>query len=88
MKGNVKGESGFAVDFKKLKHLIRSEIIEKVDHKHLNYDVDFLQGIIPTAENIVRIFWRLLEPKTGEAKLFSVRLHETENNMVEYRGEE
>jgi 6-pyruvoyltetrahydropterin/6-carboxytetrahydropterin synthase len=86
--GNVKGESGFAVDFKKLKHLVRTEIIEKVDHKHLNYDVDFLQGIIPTAENIVRVFWRLLEPKTGEAKLFSVRLHETENNMVEYRGEE
>ena len=86
--GKVKGESGFAVDFKKLKHLVRTEIIEKVDHKHLNYDVDFLQGIIPTAENIVRVFWRLLEPKTGEAKLFSVRLHETENNMVEYRGEE
>ena len=42
--GNVKGESGFAVDFKKLKHLVRTEIIEKVDHKHLNYDIDFMQG--------------------------------------------
>ena len=86
--GNVKGDSGFAVDFKKLKHLVRTEIIEKVDHKHLNYDVDFLQGIIPTAENIVRAFWRVLESKNGEAKLYSIRLHETENNMVEYRGEE
>jgi 6-pyruvoyltetrahydropterin/6-carboxytetrahydropterin synthase len=85
--GTVKGESGFAVDFKKLKYLIRSEIIEKVDHKHLNYDVDFLQGVIPTAENIVRVFWQVLESKSGEAKLYSIRLHETENNMVEYRGE-
>jgi 6-pyruvoyltetrahydropterin/6-carboxytetrahydropterin synthase len=86
--GNVKGDSGFAVDFKKLKHLVRTEIIEKVDHKHLNYDVDFLKYIIPTAENIVRAFWLVLESKNGEAKLHSIRLHETENNMVEYRGEE
>jgi 6-pyruvoyltetrahydropterin/6-carboxytetrahydropterin synthase len=86
--GNVKGDSGFAIDFKKLKHLVRTEIIEKVDHKHLNYDVDFLQGIIPTAENIVRAFWRVLKSKNGEATLFAIRLHETENNMVEYRGEE
>jgi 6-pyruvoyltetrahydropterin/6-carboxytetrahydropterin synthase len=86
--GNVKGESGFAVDFKKLKHIVRKEIIEKVDHKHLNYDVDFLKGTIPTAENIVRAFWRVLEPNIGAAKLYSIRLHETENNMVEYKGEE
>ena len=85
--GRVQGESGFAVDFKKLKDLIRKEIIEKVDHKHLNYDVDFLTGIIPTAENIVRVFWRVLAPQCGEAKLYSIRLHETENNMVEFRGE-
>jgi 6-pyruvoyltetrahydropterin/6-carboxytetrahydropterin synthase len=84
----VKGESGFAVDFKKLKNLVRKEIIEKVDHKHLNYDVDFLKDTIPTAENIVRAFWRVLETKSSEAELFSIRLHETENNMVEYRGEE
>ena len=86
--GDVKGESGFAVDFKKLKHLVQTEIIEKVDHKHLNYDVDFLRGTIPTAENIVRAFWRVLETKITGAKLSSIRLHETENNIVEYRGEE
>ncbi len=86
--GDVKGESGFTIDFKKLKHLIKTEIIEKVDHKHLNYDVDFLKNIIPTAENIVRAFWHVLELKSSEAKLYSIRLHETENNIVEYRGEE
>jgi len=86
--GNVKRESGFAVDFKKIKRLLHTEIIEKVDHKHLNYDVDFLKGIIPTAENIARAFWDVLESKSGETQLYSIRLHETENNMVEYRGEE
>ncbi|MGA3287551.1 MAG: 6-carboxytetrahydropterin synthase [Bacteroidota bacterium] len=86
--GDIKNESGYVVDIKKLKNIIREEIISKVDHKHLNYDVDFLKDKIPTAENIVRAFWRVLETKIGEAKLSAIRLHETENNIVEYRGEE
>ena len=86
--GDIKNESGYVVDLKKLKNIIREEIISKVDHKHLNYDVDFLKDKIPTAENIARAFWRVLETKISEAKLSAIRLHETENNMVEYRGEE
>ena len=86
--GDIKNESGYVVDLKKLKNIIREEIISKVDHKHLNHDVDFLKDKIPTAENIVREFWRVLETKITKAKLSSIRLHETENNIVEYRGEE
>ena len=86
--GDIKNESGYVIDLKKLKNIIREEIISKVDHKHLNYDVDFLKDKIPTAENIVRAFWRVLETKISEAKLSAIRLHETENNIVEYRGEE
>jgi 6-pyruvoyltetrahydropterin/6-carboxytetrahydropterin synthase len=86
--GTVKDESGYVVDLKKIKHIVRTEIISKVDHKHLNYDVDFLKDIIPTAENIVYVFWQILESKISGAKLYALRLHETENNMVEYRGEE
>jgi 6-pyruvoyltetrahydropterin/6-carboxytetrahydropterin synthase len=86
--GDIKNESGYVVDLKKLKNIIREEIISKVDHKHLNYDVDFLKDKIPTAENIVRAFWRVLETKITKAKLSAIRLHETENNIVEYRGEE
>jgi 6-pyruvoyltetrahydropterin/6-carboxytetrahydropterin synthase len=86
--GNVKEDSGYAIDFKKLKHVVSSEIIEKVDHRHLNYDVDFMKDVIPTAENIARVFWKVLEPKIEGAKLYSIRLHETENNVVEFRGEE
>ena len=86
--GDIKNQSGYVIDLKKLKNIIRQEIISKVDHKHLNYDVDFLKDKIPTAENIVRAFWRILETKISEAKLSAIRLHETENNIVEYRGEE
>ncbi len=86
--GNVEKESGYVMDFKKLKMIIREEIISKVDHRHLNSDVDFLKDEIPTAENLVRAFWRVLERKMNDAKLFSIKLRETENNTVEYRGEE
>jgi len=86
--GDMKNESGYVMDFKKLKAIIREDIISKVDHKHLNYDVDFLKDKIPTSENIVRAFWQVLENKISGAKLSVIRLRETENNIVEYRGEE
>ena len=73
----VRSDTGYAVDFKKLKELLRTEIIDKVDHKHLNYDVDFLNDVIPTAENVVRAFWKVLASKLREGTLKSIRLHET-----------
>jgi 6-pyruvoyltetrahydropterin/6-carboxytetrahydropterin synthase len=84
--GNVEEETGYVVDLKILKELIRSEIIRKVDHRHLNTDVDFLKGVNPTAENLARTFWSILKPKILSGSLYSIRLRETENNVVEYRG--
>ncbi len=84
--GEPSAESGYVIDIKKLKEIVRGEIISKVDHKHLNYDVDFLKGINPTSENVAKAFWDILNTKITGGKLFSVRLHETENNSVEYRG--
>ena len=86
--GQPGSSSGYVIDLKKLKKIVKEEILDKVDHKHLNHDVDFLKGIIPTAENIVRSFWNILRPKIHEGTLFSITLRETENNAVEYRGEE
>ncbi|HXG39093.1 MAG TPA: 6-carboxytetrahydropterin synthase [Bacteroidota bacterium] len=86
--GEPKSETGYVIDLSKLKLIIKQEIIDKVDHKHLNHDVDFLQGVIPTAENIVKAFWAILAPRITEGRLVSLRLHETENNVVEYRGDE
>jgi 6-pyruvoyltetrahydropterin/6-carboxytetrahydropterin synthase len=79
--------TGYVMDLKKLSRLLNDEVIEKVDHKHLNYDVDFLKGIIPTAENLAISFWKILCPKITEGRLYSVRVYESEKNYVEYRGE-
>lgn len=84
--GEPQHENGYVIDLKKLKNTVREEIISKVDHKHLNYDVDFLKGVIPTSENVAKAIWKILKNKITEATLYSVRLRETENNSVEYRG--
>ena len=84
--GEPKDETGYVIDLKTLKEVIRREVISKVDHKHLNYDVDFLKDVIPTSENIAKAFWDILKDKVGGARLYSVRLQETENNSVEYKG--
>lgn len=84
--GEPKDETGYVMDLKKLKEIIRSEVISKVDHKHLNFDVDFLHDVIPTSENIVKAIWDILKNKMGDVRLYSIRLAETENNSVEYKG--
>ncbi len=66
--------------------MIEEVILSKVDHKHLNFDVPELQGIIPTAENIALVFWSLLEPRITEGKLYKIRVAESENNFAEYCG--
>ena len=87
VEGPVQADTGYVVDLKVLKEVIRREVIAKVDHKHLNHDVDFLRGVIPTAENIAQAIWTVLAPKIPTGRLVSVRLRETENNVVEVRGE-
>jgi 6-pyruvoyltetrahydropterin/6-carboxytetrahydropterin synthase len=84
--GEPQEETGYVIDMKRLKDIIRRELISKVDHKHLNHDVDFLKDVIPTSENIAKAFWNVLKDKLGDAHLHSIRLQETENNSVEYRG--
>jgi 6-pyruvoyltetrahydropterin/6-carboxytetrahydropterin synthase len=85
--GEPPAETGMVMDLKRLSDIIQAEIVEKVDHKHMNLDVDFLQGMIPTAENMAKAFWQILEGKTGDSRLVSIKLYESENNFVEYRGE-
>jgi len=85
--GDVNPETGFVLDLKHLKEIIRQNIIEKVDHKNLNTDTDFMKGLIPTSENIVVAIWNQLKDKIPSGKLYAVKLYETENNYFEYRGE-
>jgi len=85
--GNVPKDTGMVIDLKKLKEILEKEIVSKVDHKHLNYDVDFMKDTIPTAENISIKFWKILEDKIKEGSLYEIKLYESANNFVTYRGE-
>jgi len=78
--------TGMILDLKKLADIMEAEIVGKVDHRHLNHDVDFLREVIPTAENLAVVFWKILEPKIVPGRLYAVRVYETPNNYAEYRG--
>jgi 6-pyruvoyltetrahydropterin/6-carboxytetrahydropterin synthase len=79
--------TGYVIDLKKLAAIIDEYLIDVVDHKHLNYDVPALRGIIPTAENIAYVFWQILEPRITDGTLHSIKVFESDNNFVEYLGE-
>lgn len=85
--GEPNPQTGYVIDLKKLKRILVDEIFDKVDHKHLNHDVAFLKGIIPTAENITIVFWNILKEKITDGKLYKIRLYESENSYVEYLGD-
>jgi 6-pyruvoyltetrahydropterin/6-carboxytetrahydropterin synthase len=85
--GEADPRTGYVIDLKVLSKIVRTEFIEKVDHKHLNLDVEMFRTIIPTSENIAKAAWKVIAPKLPAGKLYAIRLHETENNVVEYRGE-
>ena len=86
VRGEVDPQTGMVLDLKALKKLINEEIVSKVDHKNLNVDVDFLEGVIPTAENIAIRIWDILEPKIKNGTLHEVKLFESERNFVVYHG--
>ncbi len=89
VKGKVDKEHGWIMDLKTLSHLVRSKVIDKVDHRNLNMDVDFLKGVMTSTENVAIAIWNELEVEIAKsgAKLHCVKLQETENNYVEYFGE-
>lgn len=90
VKGAPDPETGFVIDLKALSSLIRHEIIDKVDHKNLNLDVDFMLGKMASCEILVMEFWKILAPKIKEmsktSELHSLKLYETPRNFVEYFG--
>jgi 6-pyruvoyltetrahydropterin/6-carboxytetrahydropterin synthase len=88
VQGDINSKTGYLIDLKKLKSIIEEKIVRHVDHKNLNLEVDFLKGIIPTTENLAVAFWKQLENEIPNGKLYSIKIYETERNIVEYRGEE
>ncbi len=82
--------TGFVINLKKLGVLMKSLIVDRIDHKNLNMDVDFLKGKITSCENLVKVFWEILAPeieKNSSGRLFKITLQETHKNYVEYYGE-
>lgn len=84
--GEPDPSTGFVLDIKELKKIIHQHVIDKVDHKNINEETDFMNNIIPTSENICIGIWNQLVDKIPNGKLYSVKLYETENNYFEYRG--
>src|SRR5690348_10925857 len=87
VRGPIDPVTGYVYDLGKLKQLATDRVIDRVDHRNFNLDVDFMRGVIPTAENIVVAIWRELAPAVAPAKLVRLVLWETPNNYVEYTGE-
>lgn len=88
VKGEVNPETGFLINLKLLSKLIRERITEKLDHRNINLEVDFMQGKFASTESLAMAIWEELEiaVKNLGAELHCIRLHESENNYVEYYG--
>lgn len=89
VRGELHEASGMVMDLNRLRLLVMEKLIARVDHLHLNHDVPFLAGVVPTAENIARAFWRELEPEIEGhegCRLHRIRVRESRNNYVDYTG--
>jgi 6-pyruvoyltetrahydropterin/6-carboxytetrahydropterin synthase len=88
VEGEVDPVTGFVLDLKVLKSLVEERVVDQVDHRNLNLDVEWLAGVNPTTENLVVGIWRrLVDGLPGETRLVRLVLWETPRNYVEYSGE-
>ncbi len=88
VEGDVDPETGFVLNLKMLSRIINTFVIEKLDHKNINLEVDFMAGRLASTENLAIGIWEQIEKQIKElgARLYCVKLEETENNYVEYFG--
>ena len=87
IKGGPDVDTGFIFDTKKLSEIIKEAVIEKLDHKNLNIDVDFMQGKMCSTENLVIGIWEQLIVHLPKAiQLHAIKLYETPRIYVEYFG--
>lgn len=86
VEGDVNPETGYVVDLKVLKEIINNEISERFDHRNLNLDCPEFANLKPSAENISIVIYNILRPFVDENCGLTIRLWETENNVVEYNG--
>ena len=87
IEGAIDSETGYVIDLKIVKDLIKNEITDRFDHKNLNLDCKEFLNLNPTAENIAVVCWNLLRTELDAKYELSIKLWETENNLVEYKGQ-
>jgi len=87
IEGSIDTETGYVIDLKIVKDLIKNEITDRFDHKNLNLDCKEFLNLNPTAENIAVVCWNLLRTELDAKYELSIKLWETENNLVEYNGQ-
>ena len=87
IEGAIDTETGYVIDLKIVKDLIKNEITDRFDHKNLNLDCKEFLNLNPTAENIAVVCWNLLRSELDTKYELSIKLWETENNLVEYKGQ-
>jgi 6-pyruvoyltetrahydropterin/6-carboxytetrahydropterin synthase len=87
VEGPIDPRTGMVLNLKDLAALIRTTIVDKVDHHNLNHEVDFLRGVQPTTENLARCFYRQLAGRIPHGRLFKVVVQETDKNSAEYEEE-
>jgi 6-pyruvoyltetrahydropterin/6-carboxytetrahydropterin synthase len=87
VKGEVNEDTGFLIDVKVLSRILQDHVCEKLDHKNLNLDVDFMQGVLASTENLAIAIWQQITPHLPlNVKLHCVKLYETPRIYVEYFG--
>jgi 6-pyruvoyltetrahydropterin/6-carboxytetrahydropterin synthase len=87
VRGPIDARSGYVIDLSVLKRIVEERVVSRIDHRHINLDVDFMSGVIPTSENIIVAIWHELRPAVHPGQLVRLVLWETPNNYVEYSGE-
>ena len=86
--GPVDPETGYVMDLKVLKDLLKERVVDDLDHRNLNVEVPWLSDLIPTSENLVVAIWnRLVDQLPSGLELHRIVLWETPRNFVEYTGE-
>lgn len=89
VEGPVDPETGYVLDLKVLRDLLEERVIQDVDHRNLNLEVPWLEGVNPTTENVVVAIWNRMAGALPEGvRLARLVLHETPRNSVEYTGED
>lgn len=88
VKGDVNPDTGFLVNLKDLSDIIEQRVLEKLDHRNINLEVDFMSGKLASTENLAIAIWNELSKPIADigASLHLIKLCETENNFVEYFG--